>query len=51
MERNRAVMIGFLDEIRNNENPISYKRKNINTIAKLFLVIVLGTFFKYLDFR
>lgn len=44
-------MIGFLDEIRNNENPISYKRKNINTIAILFLVIVLGTFLKYLDFR
>lgn len=44
-------MIGFLDGIRNNDKPISNKRKIINTIAKLFLVIALGTFSKYLDYR
>lgn len=44
-------MIGFLDRITNNEKPISNKSKIINTIAKLFLVIALGTFVKYLDYR
>lgn len=33
MERNKAVMVGFLNEIMNNENPISNKRKIINTIT------------------
>ena len=44
-------MIKFLNDIRNAENPISNNRKIINTIAILFLGIVLGTFSKYLDFR
>ena len=44
-------MIKFLNNIRNAENPISYNRKLINTIAILFLGIALGTFSKYLDFR
>ena len=44
-------MIKFLNDIRNAEDPISNNRKIINTIAILFLGIVLGTFSKYLDFR
>lgn len=51
MERNRAVMIGFLNGIRNNVKLISDKSNIINTTAKLFLVIALGTFSKYLDYR
>lgn len=46
MERNRAVMIGFLDGIRINVKLTSDKSIIINTTAKLFLVIALGTFFK-----
>ena len=44
-------MIGFLDGIRNNVKLIYDKSKIINTTAKLFLVIALGTFSKYLDYR
>ena len=44
-------MIKFLNDIRNAEDPISNNTKIINTIAILFLGIVLGTFSKYLDFR
>ena len=47
----RVIMINFLNDIRNAENPISNNRKLINTIAILFLGIALGTFSKYLDFR
>lgn len=41
----------FLNDMRSAENPISGNRKIINTIAVLFLGIVLGTFSKFLDFR
>ena len=41
----------LLNHIRSAENPISGNRKIINTIAVLFLGIVLGTFSKFLDFR
>lgn len=41
----------ILNHIRSQENPISYKRKIINTIVVLFLGIALGTFSKFLDFR
>lgn len=51
MKRNRAGKIGFLDGISNNVKLISDKSKFINATAKLFLVIVLGTFSKYLDYR
>ena len=44
-------MIKFLNDIRKAENPISDNRKNINTIAVLFLGIALGTFSKFMDFR
>ena len=44
-------MTRILNYIRSRENPISYKRKIINTIAVLFLGIALGTFSKFLDFR
>ena len=47
----RVIMIKFLNDIRNAENPISNNGKIINTIAVLFLGIALGTFSKYLDFR
>jgi len=45
----RVIMINFLNDIRNAENPISNNRKLINTIALLFLGIALGSFSKYLD--
>lgn len=44
-------MTRILNHIRSQENPISYKRKIINTIVVLFLGIALGTFSKFLDFR
>lgn len=44
-------MTRILNHIRSQENPISYKRKIINTIVVLSLGIVLGTFSKFLDFR
>lgn len=44
-------MTRILNHIRSQENPISYKRKIINTIVVLFLGIVLGIFSKFLDFR
>ena len=44
-------MTKILNHIRSQENPISYKRKIINTIVVLFLGIALGTFSKFLDFR
>ena len=44
-------MTRILNHIRSRENPISYKRKIINTIIILFLGIALGTFSKFLDFR
>ena len=44
-------MARILNHIRSQENPISYKRKIINTIVVLFLGIALGTFSKFLDFR
>lgn len=44
-------MTRILNYIRSQENPISYKRKIINTIIILFLGIALGTFSKFLDFR
>ena len=47
----RVIMIKFLNDIRNAENPISNNGKIINTIAVLFFGIALGTFSKFLDFR
>ena len=44
-------MTRILNHIRSQENPISHKRKIINTIAVLFLGIALGIFSKFLDFR
>ena len=44
-------MTRILNHIRSQENPISYKRKIINTIVVLFLGIALGIFSKFLDFR
>ena len=41
----------FLNDIRSAENLISDNRKIMNTIAVLFLGIVLGTSSKFLDFR
>ena len=37
----------FLNDIRSAENPIFDNRKIINTIAVLFLEIVLGAFSKF----
>lgn len=45
------IMNKFLNDIRSAENPISGNKKIINTIAVLFLGIVLGTISKFLDFR
>jgi len=44
-------MTRILNHIRSQENPISHKRKIINTIVVLFLGIALGIFSKFLDFR
>lgn len=42
-------MESFLNGIRSAENPISFPRKMINTIAMLCIGIALGTFSKLLD--
>ena len=47
----RVIVINFLNDIRNAENPISNNRKLINTIAILLLRNSFGNFSKYLDFR
>lgn len=39
----------FLNNIRSIENPISIRKKIINTITMLCLGLVLGTFSKFLD--
>lgn len=45
----KGTMNKFLNDIRGIENPISIRKKIINTITMLCLGLALGTFSKFLD--